>query len=61
MSNKKMMSFLIELPFPEGDISCERCKLLAKSCVGQAHCMVTGDAIHVTKKERHIGCPLKPM
>lgn len=60
MSDKIMMQWLIELPFPEGDISCKSCKLMAKSCVGPSLCMVTGSAVDLKGNERNINCPLKP-
>lgn len=60
MKNKKMMQFIIELPFPENDISCQRCKLLAKSYVAKAHCIITGKPVEIDTGKRATECPLKP-
>ena len=61
MSNKKMMRFEVELPFPEGDISCEGCKFMARSCVGPSLCMVTGSVVDLKSQSRNANCPLKPI
>ena len=60
MSDTKLKRFLIELPFPDGDIVCEKCKLLARSCVGQTHCMITGNVVSVGRNGRNAECPLRP-
>lgn len=61
MSNKKLMKFEVQLPFPEGDVTCNACIFCAKSCVTATHCGVTGIVIPTGEKGRIVSCPLKPI
>ena len=61
MSNKKLMKFEVELPFPEGDVSCEACIFYARSCVTATHCSITRAIIPKGEKGRASNCPLKPI
>lgn len=61
MNNNKMMQWLVELPFPEDDISCKSCKFMAKSCVTYNHCGVTGSKVDLKSDERNKDCPLRPV
>lgn len=59
MSDKKMMQWLVELPFPEDDISCKNCKLMTKSCVTYSMCRLTGSKVDLKSDRRNTDCPLR--